>query len=92
MIILSINGTPIFDTTMYNLFEYSNLTWIVQRESKECVDATALWLSVSMVILSLSLMLGTELLIKRIELNREINKNKVKQPKKKGPVIKKIKY
>ncbi len=92
LIILSINGTPIFDTTMYNLFEYSNLTWIVQRESKECVDATALWLSVSMVILSLSLMLGTELLIKRIELNREINKNKVKQPKKKGPVIKKIKY
>ena len=38
-------------------------------------------------------MLGVELLIKNFELNREINKNKIKeQEKKKTTTIKRIRY
>ncbi|MFR5890975.1 MAG: hypothetical protein ACLUG4_00325 [Bacilli bacterium] len=35
-----------------------------------------------MVIISLAVMLGVELLMKNFELNREINKNKVKEQEK----------
>ena len=56
-------------------------------------NSTATWLTFSMVIVSITLMLGVELLIKNIELQREINRNKENElQKKKTPTIWKIKY
>lgn len=67
---------------VYKLFEFNKLTWLVERVDGEVpnqvTNATALWLTFSMVIFSLSLMLGVELLFKNIELSREITKNKEK--------------
>ena len=85
---------------MYDLFGFDSLTWNIMREdgigidiTQQYTNATALWLSVSMVIISLAVMLGVELLIKNFELNREINKNKIKeQEKKKTTTIKRIRY
>lgn len=84
----------------YDLFEYKSLTWNVYREigsdpvvieSDAVTNATATWLTFAMVVVSFTLMLGVELLIKNIEYNREIAKNKELE-KKKVVTIKKIRY
>ena len=58
-------------------------------------NATATWLAFSMVVVSITLMLGVELLIKNIELKQERMKHKefekIKE-KKKNPQVLKIKY
>lgn len=80
---------------IYDLFGFDSLTWQVQRvgDTGEIVNnATALWLSFSMIVLSLALMLGVELLLKNIELNREIaTRKEFEREKRKLPIIKKIK-
>lgn len=83
--------------SFYTLFEYRPLNWPVIRaiEGKEVTitNATATWLTFAMVVVSVTLMLGVELLIKNIELNREIAKNKVKEEEKKKTItIRKIRY
>lgn len=77
----------------YDLFEYCPLTWDVYRtsETEIVTNATATWLTFAMVVVSFTLMLGVELLIKNIEYNREIAKNKELE-KKKVVTIKKIRY
>lgn len=102
LIVLSMQQVKLFSgkIDMYDMFGFDSLTWEIKRieavgidKEQEYLNATALWLSVSMVIISLAVMLGVELLMKNFELNREINKNKVKeQEKRKNPTIKKIKY
>lgn len=104
LIILSMNQVKlnIFGTTiqMYDFFGFDKLTWdVIRIEGGETIkDATALWLSFSMIVVSFALMLGVELLLKNIELKREINLNKLKEQerkrereKRKVPTIKKIK-
>lgn len=58
-------------------------------------NATATWLAFSMVVVSITLMLGVELLIKNLELKQERMKHKefekIKE-KKKNPQVLKIKY
>ena len=95
LIVLSTNKVMIFGRiSAYELFGFDNLTWEVFRPelgAEPFVDATALWLAVTMVIFSLSLMLGVELLIKNLDLQKEINKNRLKdQDKKKNNFIRKI--
>ncbi len=100
LIVLSTNQVVLFNKfNMYDLFGFDNLTWEVHRVNAPgldpytpYVDATALWLAFSMVILSLSLMLGVELLIKNLDLQKEINKNRIReQDRKKQITIKRIK-
>lgn len=77
----------------YNLFEYCPLNWEVIRDGKPATNATATWLTFAMVVVSSTSMLGVELLIKNIELNREIAKNKAKEEEKKKTVtIRRIRY
>ena len=77
----------------YNLFEYCPLNWEVKRDGIPATNATATWLTFAMVVVSSTLMLGVELLIKNIELNREIAKNKAKEEEKKKTVtIRRIRY
>lgn len=72
---------------MYKFFEFDKLTWGVTRVDGEVsgtvTNATALWLAFSMVIFSLALMLGVELLFKNFELKHEIIKNKEKTAREK---------
>ena len=93
LIVLSTNNVMIFGIkSAYELFGFDSLTWKVFRpelSSEPFVDATALWLAVTMVIFSLALMLGVELLIKNIDLQKEINKNKIKESDKKKNNMKK---
>ena len=82
LIVLSTNDVMLFGIkSAYELFGFDSLTWKIFRpelSAEPFVDATALWLAVTMVIFSLSLMLGVELLIKNLDLQKEINKNKIK--------------
>lgn len=78
----------------YDLFEYCPLNWDVYRvdDTEEIVtNATATWLTFAMVVISFTLMLGVELLIKNIEYNREVIRRKESE-KKKIVTIKKIRY
>ena len=95
LIVLSTNDVMLFGTkSAYELFGFDSLTWKIMRpelSDETFIDATALWLAVTMVIFSLSLMLGVELLIKNLDLQKEINKNKIKElDNKKNNIIKKI--
>ncbi len=79
--------------SFYNLFEYSDLACKVIRDGQSITNATALWLTFSMVVISLTSMLGVELLLKNIELKQErLKNNQVEQEKKKTPQIRKIRY
>lgn len=81
------------EINFYDLFEYRPLTWEAYRKNEiEIVtNATAMWLTFAMVVVSFTLMLGVELLIKNIEYNRAIAKNKELE-KKKVVTIRRIRY
>ena len=94
-IVFSMNNITFFDGKFdaYALFGFDSLTWEVYRPNAPgldptvpYVDATALWLAFCMVILSLTLMLGVELLIKNIDLQKEINKNKLHEQERKKTI------
>ncbi len=97
IILLSINEVNInlfgYVFKARELFEFYGLSWEVIREDAVVVNSTATWLTFSMVVVSFSLMLLVELLIQNIELRNERLANKAKEAeKKKGPVIRRIKY
>lgn len=97
LIVLSMKHSElvVFGKTIkfYDLFEYCPLNWKVYREigGDPVTNATATWLTFAMVVISFTLMLGVELLIKNIEYNHEINKNKESE-KKKVVTIRRIRY